>query len=78
MDKSVTVETEKMKEIGSNIKIINQGNLLILVIDTTKEIGVSSTGKMMGVASTGGFTLVPGEMKLNLYLGKKNTLPVIY
>ncbi len=68
---SINVNTETMQEVGENIKATKQGNLLVLVIDTSVEIGESSSGKMMGNASTGGFTALPGNLKGNIYVGRK-------
>lgn len=68
----MNIDTEKAERAGENVNFIRQDGKLILIIDEGQEIGPSSSGKMMGVASTGGFTAVPGGMKLNLYLGKKS------
>lgn len=72
---------KKLKEIEMNIapnlEMEQDGEKLILKIDLSKTIGLSSTGKMMGIASTGGFITLPVEtsrgktVKLNLYLGEK-------
>ncbi len=70
-----TIDTDKMSEItmGSNVKAMMDGTTLILVIDTTKDLGVSSTGKMRACANTGGFQGLPGGLKGNVYVGKKVT-----
>ena len=68
---TITVNEEQLIEVGSNIKAVQQGNLLILVIDTREDLGPSSTGKMIGVGSTGGFTRFPGNMSGNIYIGRK-------
>jgi hypothetical protein len=70
-----TIDTDKMSEItmGSNVKAMMEGTTLILVIDTTKDLGVSSTGKMRACANTGGFQGLPGGLKGNVYVGKKVT-----
>jgi len=59
--------------IGENISVSLQADgKLILTIDTSKNIGLSKSGKMMGVANTSGFTAIPGtDLQLNLWLGKK-------
>ncbi len=67
----ITIDLEKAERVGENVKCLKQDGKLILIIDEGQEIGLSSSGKMMGIASTGGFTAVPGGLKLNLYLGKK-------
>jgi hypothetical protein len=67
----IKIETTTMREIGQNILASEQDGMLILVIDTSKEMGLSSTGKMMGIASTSGFIPMPGGLKGNLWLGKK-------
>ena len=68
---TLNIQTEQLAEIGDNVKAFKQGDLLVLVIDTRQDLGLSSSGKMTTVASTGGFTPAPGGTKLNLYLGKK-------
>lgn len=69
----ITINTEKMQEVGfdSNVRAEMQGNLLVLVVDTTKDLGLSSTGKMRAVGNTGGFQALPGSLKGNVYIGKK-------
>ncbi len=67
----ITINPDTMQEVGENVRATKQGNLLVLVIDTTNEIGLSSTGKMMGLGSTGGFQALPGGLKGNVYVGKK-------
>ncbi len=67
----ITVNTDTMQEVGDNVKATRQGNLLVMVIDTTQEIGPSSTGKMVGLGSTGGFQALPGGLKGNIYVGRK-------
>jgi hypothetical protein len=69
----ITIDTEKMSEVtmGSNVKAVMEGDLLILVVDTTKDLGVSSTGKMRACGNTGGFQGLPGGLKGNVYIGRK-------
>jgi hypothetical protein len=67
-------EMTESKMIGQNITAKQEGDKLILEIDLSKEIGLSSTGKMMGIASTGGFVPLfnmTKEFKVNLYLGER-------
>jgi hypothetical protein len=71
MAQQITVNPDTMQEVGDNIKATKQGNLLVLVIDTSVEIGPSSTGKMMGNGSTGGFASLPGNLKGNVFVGRK-------
>ncbi len=70
-EETITINPATMQEVGDNLKATKQGNLLILVVDTTVEIGESSSGKMMGNASTGGFASLPGNRKANVYIGRK-------
>jgi hypothetical protein len=65
------IDTNTMPNAGENIIADVKDNHLIVVVDLSKEIGLSSTGKMMGVASTGGFVQLPGGVKGNIYIGKK-------
>ena len=69
----IKIEFEAAKEIGidSNVLAIQQEQYLILVIDTSKDLGLSSTGKMRAVANTGGFQVMPGGLHGNIYIGKK-------
>lgn len=68
---SITIKPEDLSEVGNNVAAGKFGNLLVFVVDTTREIGLSSTGKMMGLGSTGGFAPLPGGLKGNIYVGKK-------
>jgi len=62
--------------VGQNVQAKQEGDTLLLAIDLSKTIGLSSSGKMMGIASTGGFTPLFAttergkQIKLNLYLGE--------
>ena len=60
-----------LQVVGDNIKASLVDNQLVLVIDITKNIGPSSSGKMIGYGSTGGFASLPGGFKGNVYIGKK-------
>jgi len=68
---TLTIETASMSEAGQNVKVATVDGKLVFVIDPTVDLGLSSTGKMRCIANTGGFTAIPGNLKLNLYLGKK-------
>jgi hypothetical protein len=67
----IKVNPETMQEVGDNVRAAKVGSALVIVIDTTQEIGLSSTGKMMGLGSTGGFQALPGGLKGNVYVGRK-------
>ncbi len=68
----IKVNPETMQEVGENVRATKVGSALVIVIDTTQEIGLSSTGKMMGLGSTGGFQALPGGLKGNIYVGRKS------
>ncbi len=68
----IKVDPAAMQEVGDNVRATKVGNALVIVIDTTQEIGLSSTGKMMGLGSTGGFQALPGGLKGNIYVGRKS------
>ncbi len=70
-ENQITINPATMQEVGDNVKATKQGSLLIVVIDTTQEIGPSSSGKMMGYGSTDGFAALPGNLKGNIYVGRK-------
>jgi hypothetical protein len=65
------IDETKTKIVGQNLSYLRVGDTLVLLVDTTKAIGPSASGKMLGVASTNGFTVVEDGLKLNLYLGKR-------
>lgn len=69
----IKIELEAAKEIGigSNVLAVQQDPYLIFVIDIGKDLGPSSSGKMRAVANTGGFQVMPGDLKGNIYIGKK-------
>ena len=68
---TLTINTEEMREVGDNLIATVQGNTMILVLDLTKDLGPSSSGKMRGIANTGGFAAFPNGLKGNVYIGKK-------
>jgi len=67
----LTINEAEATKIGQNLRYLQLGDTLVLLVDTSKTVGESKSGKMMGIASTGGFVYVEGDMKLNMYLGKK-------
>ena len=71
MAAQLNINPDTMQEVGENVKATKQGSLLVIVIDTSVEIGPSSSGKMMGYGSTGGFSALPGNLKGNIYVGRK-------
>ena len=71
LPETITIETKNARMVGENIHVAEEGNYLILIVDLTKQIGLSSTGKMMGVASTAGFAFLSDKLKGNVYIGKK-------
>jgi hypothetical protein len=68
---TLTINTDQMREVGDNVLATVQDGKLILVMDTSVDLGPSSSGKMTGIASTGGFQGFPGGLKGNVYIGKK-------
>ena len=57
-----------MKNVQMNV----EGNKLIIVVDLSQELGLSSSGKSITVASTEGNVAVPGreEIKIGLNIYK--------
>lgn len=56
--------------IGTNVEMKLEGSKLTLIIDISKEQGMSASGKNMIVATTSGNVAIPGtdiKMGLNLY-----------
>ena len=52
---SITVEMDELVELGTNIRMITVGNLLVLVVDLDQDNGPSSSGKLNCIGQTGGF-----------------------
>jgi hypothetical protein len=54
-----------------NVEFQVQGNQLVITVDLTQELGVSSSGKSLIIASTSGNVAVPGfediKVGLNVY-----------
>lgn len=67
----IKFDTKDLQPCGENVSATLVDGKLIVVLDTTKNIGPSSTGKMIGVGSTSGFAAFPGGLKGNIYLGRK-------
>lgn len=67
----IKIDPTEMQEVGDNVRAAKVGNALVLVIDTTHNIGPSSSGKMIGLGSTSGFAALPGNLKGNIYVGRK-------
>jgi len=59
-----------------NVEMKTEGNILTIKVDTSKEFGLSTSGKNIIIASTEGNVSVPGseETKVGLNVYKKNTL----
>ncbi len=71
MTEKIEIPSTNFQPVGENIQAVLQDGFLYLVIDTSKTIGLSTSGKMMGIASTGRFQTLPGGFKANMYIGKK-------
>jgi len=71
--KDIQIDPGKLEDVveGGNVRYVIQGDALILVIDMSKDLGLSSTGKMRSIANTSGFKPIRGGMSMNLYLGKR-------
>ena len=69
----IVVNMSELEEVGdeTNIKATLVGNQLVMVIDTKRSFGLSSTGKMDTVAISHGFKSFPGKLQGNIYLGRK-------
>lgn len=67
------IDENQLQEVGlgSNVKAVQIGNKLVLVIDLTQDLGLSSSGKMRAVGNTSGFQNMPGGLRGNVYIGKK-------
>ena len=67
----LTVNLEALLEVGQNVNAGVVDGRLVIVIDPNVNLGPSSTGKMIGVANTSGFAVFPGNLKGNVYIGRK-------
>lgn len=71
----MTEETKQTYTIDNGTVTI-EGGTLTIVVDLTKTLGPSNSGKMETIASTGGFQKLGTSprskaLSLNLYLGEK-------
>jgi hypothetical protein len=71
----VNITLTDTESAGDNVRAatVTEGgkSYLVLLIDMSKDLGPSASGKMRGIASTGGFASIANGVKLNLYVGKK-------
>ena len=71
---SININSDELKKVGENLKMVVKDDMLILVVDLKEEIGVSASGKMMGIASTAGFTKIADfdkPLSMNVWVRKK-------
>ena len=70
---TITVDFQDADKIGieSNVRAVLSDGWLVIVNDTTQDLGPSSTGKMETVASTHGFKNFPGGLYGNMFIGKR-------
>ena len=69
-----TTTTKQAKQIGKNISATLEGNTLTLVIDISKDYGLSSSGKSRIIASSEGNQAAPGdgEIKIGLNIYRRS------
>lgn len=71
--KLLNVDLAKAKPVGQNLKVEQVDKYLVIVVDTTVDLGASKSGKMNAVAQTNGFTdLGIANLRGNLYIGVHN------
>lgn len=74
----MTNTIDNLTEVAENLKVKQEGDLLIIVIDLSVTPKPSESGKMSSLASTGGFTPLPIKtpagkfVKASLYVGISN------
>lgn len=61
-----TTTTKQAKQIGKNISATLEGNTLTLVIDISKDYGLSSSGKSRIIASSEGNQAAPGDGEIKI------------
>ena len=64
------IDIDELADVGDNIEAVLMGDKLVIVIDTTVELGLSTSGKMMATANSHMFKPFPGKLEGNLYIGK--------
>jgi hypothetical protein len=57
----IKVETDQMKALGTNVRFVLVGEVLVLAIDLTARQGRSASGKNAIIATTSGNVEVPGH-----------------
>lgn len=71
----LNINLANLVEVGENVQagMMDDGDkkYLVIVLDTSVNLGPSSTGKMTGTGNTSGFKPFPGGMFGNVYIGKK-------
>ena len=69
-----TTTTKQAKQIGKNIAATLEGTTLTLVIDISKDYGLSSSGKSRIIASSEGNQAAPGdgEIKIGLNIYRRS------
>jgi hypothetical protein len=69
----ITIDPEKAQEwvIDSNVLVARVDQFLVLVVDTSKDLGESSSKKMRSIASTNGFQNLPGGLRGQIFIGRK-------
>ena len=69
----ITIDTDKAKLVAENLLVTEvEGKLILLIVDPTKSIGPSKSGKMIGICSTGGFTGLLNDIRGNIWIGRSS------
>lgn len=70
MSAKSAVDMSKFADLGRNVKMLKEGNIVFLAIDTTAAGSPSASGKTLVKATTNGNVAVPGtnaKIGLNYY-----------
>jgi hypothetical protein len=53
-DNTISIDLSNTEALGENIKAVKNGSQVILIIDASKRLGPSASGKSMIIATTRG------------------------
>jgi hypothetical protein len=66
----ITIDLNNMIVVGGNVKATIVDGMLVIVVDPSIELGLSSKGDKIAVANTNGHQGFPGGLRGQVWLGK--------
>lgn len=67
----ITIPTEKLVDVGSNIKLADLNGRLIFVVDLAKDIGLTPSRGSLAIASSHSFRQLHDGIRYNMWVGRK-------